>query len=431
MAPSQLKHKRKQKKAKDSSWIYIIAPLLVLLGGVLMLGYITFTSDNLRDKEDPAANQWAVEYWRTPIPDQGNPPPEFHLLAQRVEAKNCKGCHVDKFAEWSSSLHSHAMGPGVYGQYFHFNESSKAECNICHAPMSEQWEDTLDVNKNWEQNPEFNKVLFEEGVTCAACHLRQHQRNAPPLRPGKESLSQALHGEPVRTPFFQASEFCKGCHQHKPDTLKIGGNTIENTYIEWLESPAYEQGRTCQSCHMPDRKHLWKGIHDKEMTASGVTINHSVSSNTPKSGSSFSATLTIKNTGTGHMFPTYTTPAVFLKAAFLNKQGQAIPNFYEEKIIQRRLDMSTNPWTEFFDTRLAPNESLTLEFHKTVPPEAASFQLWIWVEPDEFYEGFFRTTLKNSQTHEGRAQLEDALQTTLDRQYPLFSKTLSVAADAN
>ncbi len=422
------KRKKKKKRASNSNWIYLIAPLLVLVGGVFMLGYITLTSDTIRDKEDKAANLWAIEYWQTPIPSQGEPPSQIHPLAQPLEAKNCKDCHLDKFEEWSSSLHSQAMGPGVYGQYFHFDGANKAECNVCHAPMTEQWEQVRNADGNWEPNPEFNKSLFEEGITCAACHLRQHQRTGPPLRPGQESLSDALHGAPVRTPFFEASEFCKGCHQHQADTLKIGGNTIENTYIEWLESPAYQQGQTCQSCHMPDRKHLWKGIHDKEMTASGVTIDHTVSSNTPKVGADFRATLTITNTGTGHMFPTYTTPAVFLKAAFLDEKGQAISKFYEEKIIQRRLNMNTNPWTEFFDTRLAPNESLTLEFDKTVPPEAKSFQLWVWVEPDEFYEGFFRTTLRNSPNHKGRALLEEALQTTLDRQYSLFSKKLAVAS---
>ncbi len=417
---------KKKKSFKDSGWIYVVAPLFVLLGGIGMIGYITFTSDTIRGKENKAAGQWAVEHWQTPIPPQGEPLKEHQMLAQGIRAQDCKNCHLDKFEEWSTSLHSQSMGAGIYGQYLQFSGFGKAECNVCHAPMTEQWEQTRNAEKEWKDNALFNKPLFEEGITCAACHLRQHQRHGPPLRPGKESLSQALHGEPARTPFFEAAEFCRGCHQHHANTLKIGGNTIENTYLEWLESPAFEKGQTCQSCHMPDRRHLWKGIHDKEMTASGVTITHSVSPDTPKKGTAFKATLTIKNTGTGHMFPTYTTPGVFLKATFLNANGEVVPQFYEEKIIQRRLNMDQNPWTEYFDTRLAPNEAMTLEFDKTVPPEAHQFMLWIWVEPDHFYEGFFQTTLKNEPNHKGRELLEDALQNTINRQYSLFSKTWDV-----
>ena len=420
------KGKQKNKSIQDSGWIYIIAPLVVLLGGIGIVGYITFTSDIIRGKENKEANLWAVQHWQTPIPPQGEPVKPHHLLARGIQATDCKNCHPDKYAEWAASLHSQTMGPGVYGQFLHFNAAGQAQCNICHAPSTEQWQETQTANGLWQENSHFNEPLLKEGITCTACHLRQHQRHGPLLQEGKESLSQALHGEAVRTPFFSASEFCKSCHQHKATTLKIGGNTIENTYIEWLNSPAYKNGQTCQSCHMPGRRHLWKGIHDKEMTASGVTITQSMHPQKPKVNVSFKASLSINNTGVGHMFPTYTTPAVFLKAAFLDDAGKVVPGYYEEKIIQRRLNMATDPWTEYFDTRLAPNESMTLEFERKVPLDAKQFMLWIWVEPDQFYEGFFRTTLRNSPHHAGRALLEEALQTTLDRQYSLFSKKIPV-----
>lgn len=400
---------------------------MILLGGFISLGYLTFSTDTILDRENAEANQWRIGYWNPPIPLQGDVPEKYHPLAQNIQAADCGECHPDIYQEWSQALHSKAMGSGVAGQYSHFNGRQMAECNICHAPMSEQWSQLKQINGTWIDNENFDKSLQQEGVNCSACHLREHQYNGPPLRPGKESQSQDLHGEPVRTPFFQTSEFCRGCHQHETNTLKIGGKTIQNTYIEWLQSPAYEEGKTCQHCHMPDRKHLLKGIHDKPMTASGVTIEYSLSSQQPKVGSPFEATLTIKNTGTGHMFPTYTTPAVLLKAAFLDAAGKIISKqYYEELIIQRRLNLSTSPWTEYFDTRLAPEEYVTLEFEKTVPPEAKNFKLWIWVEPDNFYELFYRTVLRNSPNHKGKKQLEEALQATIDRQYSLFSKDLRV-----
>lgn len=418
---------RNNKKKTESSWPYLVAPIIILIAGLGFIGYYTQYSDTLVAKENKEANLWAVNHWQTPIPLQGEAPENYQLLTKGLQATDCRNCHIDKYEEWSQSLHAEAMGPGVVGQYPHFGGAEKASCNRCHAPMTEQWEEIQNDSKQWVKNAAFQKPLHDEALTCAACHLRNHQRIGPPLRPGKESLSQALHGEPLRTDFFESSEFCKRCHQHsETESAKIGGKVVQNTFIEWLESPAYDEGKSCQSCHMPDRKHLWKGIHDKGMTASGVTITHSMSTKTPKVGDDFEATLTLTNTGTGHYFPTYTTPAVFLKASFLDESGSAVPNYYAEQIIQRRLNMSRQPWTETFDTRVAPNDSITLNFEKEIPPQAKSFMLWVWVEPDHFYEGFYRSTLRNSPNHKGRSQLEEALQTTLDRQYSLFSVTIPI-----
>ncbi|MES9944225.1 MAG: hypothetical protein ABW080_04625 [Candidatus Thiodiazotropha sp.] len=33
------------------------------------------------------------------------------------------------------------------------------------------------------------------------------------------------------------------------------------------------RGQTCQSCHMPDRAHLFHGIHDPDMVRLGLAIN--------------------------------------------------------------------------------------------------------------------------------------------------------------
>jgi len=414
------------KKKKESSWMYLVPPLTVLLGFLAVFGYNTFTVDTLSGKENKESNLWRIDYWKTPIPFQGKAPETYHPLAQNIRAKDCSKCHLDKFKEWSSSLHSHTMGAGVVGQYPHFSATQVAQCDGCHAPMSEQWPQ-VKLEGKWVSNLKMDESLRKEGITCAACHLRKHQRNGPPSKPGKESLSQALHGDANKTPFFETSEFCRGCHQHEANTLKIGGKTIENTYMEWLDSPAFEEGKTCQSCHMPDRKHLWKGIHDRQMTLDGVSIKHTVSMESPVVGQPFKATLTIANTGVGHMFPTYTTPAVFLKAVFLDVSGKVIPKFYEEKIIQRRLNTSKGSWQEYFDTRLAPNESVTLDFKKTVPPSAVEFKLWIWVQPDHFYEGFYKTMLRNNSNHKGKELLEQALQNAKKRQYSLFSQTWQVA----
>ena len=419
--------KKKSSEGNRKNWFYVMPPAFMLFAGILGLFYLSFSQDELSARENKEANRWRVSYWKYPIPFQGEAPESNHPLSRSLTASSCAKCHPQKHKDWNASLHSQAMSPGIMGQYPHFSNGEKASCNVCHAVMREQVATLWDAKEgSWKNNEKFDAGLQHEGITCAACHLRQHQRNGPPLREGSAPVSQAIHGEAQRTAFFETSEFCRGCHQHEQGTMQPGGKPVENTYMEWLQSPAYDSGKTCQSCHMPDRQHMWKGIHDRKMTASGVTIKSEVSTARPIVGQTFKASLKITNTGTGHSFPTYTTPAVFLKAAFLDANGKVVSgDFYEEYLIQRRLNMSTSPWTEFFDTRLSPGESATLVFDKTVPPEAVSFKLWIWVTPDHFYEGFYKTLL-NDPTHEGKAMLQEALNIAEARQYSLFDKTLPV-----
>ena len=68
------------------------------------------------------------------------------------------------------------------------------------------------------------------------------------------------------------AEFCSSCHQFDA-ALAVNGKPLENTVAEWQASPQASQGVTCQTCHMPDRQHLWRGIHDPAMVASGLTTH--------------------------------------------------------------------------------------------------------------------------------------------------------------
>ncbi|MBI3628436.1 MAG: cytochrome c554 and C-prime, partial [Candidatus Rokubacteria bacterium] len=81
------------------------------------------------------------------------------------------------------------------------------------------------------------------------------------------------HNGVTRTPAFLRSEFCASCHQFGADGFALNGKLLENTYEEWRASPAARAGRQCQDCHMPDRRHLWRGIHDPDMVKSGVEIS--------------------------------------------------------------------------------------------------------------------------------------------------------------
>ena len=137
--------------------------------------------------------------------------------------------------------------------------------------------------------------------------------------------------------------------------------------------------------------------------------------------------LKLTNTGTGHAFPTYTTPAVMLKAAFLDKEGEIVAGgFYGERVLQRRLNMQTSPWSEDSDTRVLPGDSAELKFSRRVPVGASTLYLWVWVEPDNFYTGFYQSYLRKGKSFPGAEILSRALQDTLKSPYLLFSRMFPI-----
>jgi len=168
------------------------------------------------------------------------------------------------------------MGPGIIGQLMDMAPEARAEhqaCIRCHAPLSEQ-ADSLAASLG-DAGSAALPGLRAEGLVCAACHVRQYRWYGPPRRdgstaePGTEGFP---HGAWHSTAAFQSSRFCAACHQFEPDQYALNGKPIENTFEEWKASPYAEQGRGCQSCHMSDRRHLWRGIHDPDTVRSGVTI---------------------------------------------------------------------------------------------------------------------------------------------------------------
>lgn len=218
-------------------------------------------------------------HWRRPIAPQGVPPARFSALERSLAPASCGTCHPAQLADWTTSLHARSMGPGVAGQLVELmrtDPESGRLCLSCHAPLAEQQPD-IERGKRFVANPAFETGLQHAGLVCAACHVRGHERFGPPRRDGSltgsappESLP---HNGVTRTPVFQRSDFCASCHQFTADGFELNGKLLQNTYEEWKRSGAARAGRQCQDCHMPDRRHLWRGIHDPDMVRSGVEIS--------------------------------------------------------------------------------------------------------------------------------------------------------------
>ncbi len=361
----------------------------------------------------PEIEKFVDAHWARPIAPQGKPPAGFTSIEAALDPNSCGTCHVAQLDDWRGSLHARAMGPGIVGQLADIKASARdehQECLRCHAPLAEQADSlaaSLASGQGLADAPQGGpQPLHQHGVMCAACHVRSHQRYGPSLRDGSQAVDAAKlpHGGWISSAAFGDSRFCAACHQFPRDGYALNGKLLENTYEEWKASRYAREGKTCQSCHMPDRRHLWRGVHDPEMVKAGVTID--VKPARIQSGVVL-ATLTIRNTGTGHHFPTYVTPKVVAEAYQESAGGQVLKDTLREYIIARQVSPDLSE--EIADTRIAPDKQALLDYRVPLHRDAASLVYRVRVEPDAFYTGFYRSLLSGNQAGRGEQLIRQAL----------------------
>lgn len=378
----------------------------------------------------PQEQQFLDRHWHDTIPLQGTPPSDFSSLEYSLYPKDCGTCHVQQYNDWKTSFHAKAMGPGVLGQLpdmVKHDPHSARSCWSCHTPLAEQQEVLLHDGQ-WRENPAFDRELQHAGLVCAACHVRQHQRYGPPRKAtpevtGKITDEALPHGGFTAETAFTKSAFCANCHQFEPDGYALNGKLLENTYEEWRASRYAKEGVHCQDCHMPQRRHLWRGIHDPEMVRSGIDVSVNVPEVSYAVGGELAATIQITNSGVGHYFPTYVTPKVLVEAYVLDEAGQTIDATVQQAVIGR--DITLDLTEELYDTRIPPDETLTLDYEEVLPAGAAALQVDITVFPDHFYTGFFEAVLEDA-TGTSRQLLAQALETTRNSPFIVYEQTVAL-----
>ncbi len=388
------------------------------------------------------------EYWKRPVPLQRN--------SNFFYPEECGKCHKSQYGDWKDSLHSKAVGPGLLGQLTGTDLKSipndpqfAQSCYFCHAPMEEQAE--MIENKsgvrglppqalsggqesekdNYIKNPNFDNKLKLSGVSCAVCHLREGKIYGPPLRKGKgqgargkgsgeksqisnlKSQIKDAHDGFIEKDFFEKAEFCAACHQ-LDEGYELNGKVLTNTYREWKKSIYSKNNITCQNCHMPDRQHLFRGIHDPEMVKRGITIN------AVREGSN--ARLVITNTGVGHFFPTYVTPVVVIKGFMLDKNDKVIARSMKKAFIGRKVNLDLSK--EIFDTRIPPEKSFEFDYTVSKSYNSGKLVFEVWVYPDEFYNRFYRDLLKGKNGGFDGKEIEKAFKITEKSGYRLFREIL-------
>lgn len=334
---------------------------------------------------DPVA-AFLASHWRDPLSPQGKPPAHFSHGEASLAPESCGQCHQEQFRDWSQSLHSHTMGAGILWQFQLMPQEDANKCMKCHAPLAEQ-KALVAQSQGWPNAPTQAPPAYvppdlgHQGLVCAACHVRNHQRFGP--EPRKEIAAVLPHDGFTIAPAFSDGRFCATCHQFPEDGPRTNNKLREDTYAQWQASSYGKTGQQCQSCHMPDRKHQWKGIHDQQMVTRALQ--------TVFSRSEDRVNVEIINAGAGHHFPTYMVPKVTFELGYQNPAGKF--EILATDVIGWNVDISLEQ--EIFDTRIPSGGKRTIS--ALLPPginkTTTTIQLRVSVAPREHYERTFQSVL--------------------------------------
>ena len=350
-----------------------------------------------------------------------------------LSSRQCGRCHAKQLREWQGTIHAQAMAPGVIAQLRAASDAGAESCRRCHTPLAEQQPRLRagqrggdDADRTYTANERHDAALASEGLTCAACHLRGGVRHGPPA-PSPTLLT--LPGYPrVELPVYERSDFCLGCHQLPPRGA-VDGKPLLDTYREWLYGPYMKRGVQCQHCHMPNREHTWKGVHDPDTFRQGIDVG--VRAQRTAAGVVV-ATATVTNIGAGHYLPTTPTPAAWLEVELIDGAGRAIAGTQASRRIGRELRVVKGKFEQVEDTRIPPGESLALGriWRGAAIAAAAAVRVRVRVRPDDYYEGLYQQRLQGTLPALQRRQYEAALARARAAAYVAYDQPWPIAAPA-
>jgi hypothetical protein len=356
-----------------------------VIGGAVLLALVIF----LGWRFVRPMNIFAVsEAFERPVSTAKIPAP-----LNTLRAEECAACHQAFYREWSTSMHSQAWTDPYFQVDWRFDRSQQI-CRNCHTPLDRQQPQRVLGFKDKEKwdpvlapNPDFDPRLQRQGVTCAACHVRDGKIL------GSTGSRAAPH--PVEK-LTDPNQVCVRCHV-------VGGERWDTffrfppcgTVAEIRATAAYEPGGRkqgpgaqavpagrsgeivasdiaglgCVDCHMPlverlvvaagqaqrRRQHLWRGGHDPAMVKSALEMQlEEVPAPSPDERR---VRLTLTNVGAAHYVPTGTPDRhLTVGLRLLDANGTIIK---EEKALIRRTILWRPFIVDLWDTRLPRGQSRT------------------------------------------------------------------------
>ncbi len=308
-----------------------------------------------------------------PVPAQAAPAP-----LPSISAQACNACHGEVHDQWAASGHARASTNPVYRKAVEA-AGDPLLCRDCHLPLENQRADLASGKGKLGAsqriaNPAFQPSLALEGVTCAACHVR----DGVILGPRDLPADRAPH--PVRAEAaLRGAEACAACHQ-----ITLPGaeeHPFVDTLGEWARSPYAEAGITCADCHMKRvsgivggsryatfASHgLTRGLEPREL-ARALTVEVGLRGTTVVRGDDLRATATVMNTGAGHAVPTGM-PDARLRVRFdVEAPDGTTPKGAEPSVVDLgRVLEEEPPFALVSDDRIPAAGSRTFDYTWVVP----------------------------------------------------------------
>ncbi len=315
----------------------------------------------------PLENSWDIA-----VPNQ-EPPEGLTSLS----AEQCGACHQEHYKEWKMSTHAHAW-TDLQFQAEIKKESSPFMCINCHIPLQNQQEYFIEglidgdiYQPVKKKNPKFDKALQQEGITCAACHVRNNTIIGP------TGTSKAPH-KTVKDTLHLSESLCINCHNAVAVITPTLACSFE-TGDEWKAGPFFGK-KNCKNCHMEEmHRAIVPGYeprlsHFHGFPGSGIPKFDTVTTNTlngleiypmvlPKSikiGAPIEYTLNVKNEHAGHRVPTGDPERFFIisftvlntKGDTLDTKSERIGEHWEWHPLAKKV----------FDNNLMPGEERAFDF---------------------------------------------------------------------
>lgn len=276
-----------------------------------------------------------------------------------LSAQACNACHVQAHEDWAKGPHANAWRSPTYQKAVE-RAGNTTSCKGCHLPLANQhprlavgYLDGQMSRPDLQPNPLWDATLMSEGVTCAACHVRDG------LIIGTRAAPDAPHPVAVSAE-LGSSELCATCHQL---TWPGADRAFYDTYGEWKASAYAAAGVQCQDCHMPPTPGL------AVATRFAATPSHAFPADPARAlsvlltldaaeiqrGQPWKAVMRLQNTGAGHHIPTGSPFVGYtVEAALLDADGKPLAEPW--KVTLARTVTPDAPWTTLSDNRLAAGE---------------------------------------------------------------------------
>jgi hypothetical protein len=304
-----------------------------------------------------------------------------------LRAESCGTCHTAIYDEWKTSIHAQAYRDPFFHAYWTKDKQTWV-CLNCHSPLENQQPTLItEIPRDRVEravqapNPQYDADYQHEGVTCAACHVRDGVILGP--------FDDAAAPHPTKAdPTFRTTQVCYRCHSVVGGPAQFYNGGPCGTYPEY-ESGYWMKEREfiCQSCHMPEierpvatggplrkgRQHLWRGGHDPAMVKRAVDIKVVADPAEPKPGDKVRVTLTLINAGAGHKLPTGDPDRHFTVEFAVEDQNRKVLESRQETM--GRWILWQPVIIELHDNRLMPLASRDYTFEYQLPKDVTGLTL--------------------------------------------------------